>query len=102
MADCCPIDVEVSDEVQIEATITETEIVVEINGDACEIPIEVECVSVGCTGEITYEASFPKYILTYDTITVGAHGQYVLHGKSALTLNGTSVLNLEQGSEIII
>ena len=51
---------------------------------------------------VSVDAYFPKYVLTNEELTIQAFGQYVLHGKVALILNGTAEIILEEGAEVIL
>jgi hypothetical protein len=44
----------------------------------------------------------PKYVVTDEKIVIEAFGQYVIHDKKALTLNGFANITLNEGAEIIL
>lgn len=44
----------------------------------------------------------PKYVLTDEKISIEAFGQYVIHDRTSLTLNGIAEITLNEGAEIIL
>lgn len=47
-------------------------------------------------------SSVPKYVLTNESVNIDAFGQYVIHAKQSLTLNGIAMIILNEGSELIV